>query len=93
MRKQVSDATSQKEKTEQLLKKLEEDSIQLQKLIKQEKEVFQADISSLNQKIEITKKKNETVTAAHLNRLNKAKKDRRMLMLFAAPNGCRIPTF
>eukprot|EP01127_Copromyxa_protea_P015061 TRINITY_DN4282_c0_g1_i1.p1 TRINITY_DN4282_c0_g1~~TRINITY_DN4282_c0_g1_i1.p1 ORF type:complete len:854 (-),score=258.33 TRINITY_DN4282_c0_g1_i1:37-2598(-) len=76
LRKQVSDATSQKEKTEQLLKKLEEDSIQYQKLIKQEKELFQAEISSLNKKIEVTKNKNETVTASHLKKLAKAKSDR-----------------
>jgi hypothetical protein len=75
--KQVSDAISQKEKTEALLKKCEEESIQYQKLIKQDKELFQVEIASLNQKIEVTKRKNENVTASHIKKLTKAKADRR----------------
>eukprot|EP01126_Amoeba_proteus_P052014 TRINITY_DN6255_c0_g1_i10.p1 TRINITY_DN6255_c0_g1~~TRINITY_DN6255_c0_g1_i10.p1 ORF type:complete len:674 (-),score=184.84 TRINITY_DN6255_c0_g1_i10:51-2072(-) len=76
IKKQISDATSQKEKTEQALKKLEEDQIQFQRLIKQEKELFQGEISSLNKRVEVWKKRNNQVVAVHLNKLNKVKKDR-----------------
>jgi len=75
LEKNIANQTAANNKTSATLKALEADQIQLQKLIKQEKDFFALEIKTWTAKVDLIKA-NQVSAQSHLNKLAKTLKDR-----------------